>query len=455
MFVMASLINDELETVWKHTMQKFRTFKHIDDATFASFYANSRLYDVNEEFAMILVPTRIEKQVLEIEKIDIQNVLSEELGHRIACQILLQQEVAQLQPPSVIKRRNSILLEDKIKPEYTFDSFVVGKNNREAHAAAMSVCHYPGQFNNPLFIFGNSGLGKTHLMHAIGNYVKESRPQDEILYIYSEDFVTLIIESMKNKTVEEVKEKICSYDYVMIDDIQRLRQSTSQEVFFNVYNKLVRDNKQIVITSDIHPTELKGIENRLISRFSQGLTVSVGSPEFETAKAILLKKIEGRRESEILIQDEVLDYLATRFSSDVRKLEGSLNELFFKAVLYNPDIIDLSFAKEIFKENPHVQAIEEELTAQKIKSVVCEYYGLTKAQIESKSRTKHIANARHIAVYLCRKHLQMPFVKIGFEFGNRDHSTIMSSYEKMNRLLKENESFQQAVLQIEQKLGIL
>ena len=165
--------------------------------------------------------------------------------------------------------------------------FRSGKNNREAYAAAMSACHYPGKFNNPLFIFGNSGLGKTHLLHAIGNFVKENKPDEKVLYIYSEDFVTLLIESMKNKTVEEVKEMICSVDYLLIDDIQRLKQSTSQEIFFNLYNKLVSDNKQIVITSDIHPTELKGIENSLISRFSSGLSVSVGSPEFETAKAIL------------------------------------------------------------------------------------------------------------------------------------------------------------------------
>ena len=303
-----------------------------------------------------------------------------------------------------------------------------------------------------LFIFGNSGLGKTHLLHAIGNFVKENKPDEKVLYIYSEDFVTLLIESMKNKTVEEVKEMICSVDYLLIDDIQRLKQSTSQEIFFNLYNKLVSDNKQIVITSDIHPTELKGIENRLISRFSSGLSVSVGSPEFETAKAILQKKMEGRKE-EIMIEDEVLDYLATRFSSDVRKLEGSLNELFFKAILYNPEKIDLAFTQEIFKENP-VIAVDDELTPKKIKKAVCEYYGLTRTQIESKSRTKNIANARHIAVYLCRKHLEMPFVKIGFEFGNRDHSTIMASYEKMVKLLKEKETFQQALLQIENKLGI-
>ena len=450
---MSNFAKVQLDQIWQKTLQLIYESAHFDDAVFnAWFKEDSSLYDIDGELATIIVPFKINKQIM-MESIDlIQEKLSQVLDQPVSCQILLRNEVNLLQPSSAVRRRNEIMFEDKIKKEYTFDSFVVGKNNREAYAAAMSACHYPGKFNNPLFIFGNSGLGKTHLLHAIGNFVKENKPDEKVLYIYSEDFVTLLIESMKNKTVEEVKEMICSVDYLLIDDIQRLKQSTSQEIFFNLYNKLVSDNKQIVITSDIHPTELKGIENRLISRFSSGLSVSVGSPEFETAKAILQKKMEGRKE-EIMIEDEVLDYLATRFSSDVRKLEGSLNELFFKAILYNPEKIDLAFTQEIFKENP-VIAVDDELTPKKIKKAVCEYYGLTKTQIESKSRTKNIANARHIAVYLCRKHLEMPFVKIGFEFGNRDHSTIMASYEKMVKLLKEKETFQQALLQIENKLGI-
>lgn len=450
---MSKFASIQLDQIWQKTLTLINENAHFDDAVFnAWFKEDSSLYDIDGELATIIVPFKINKQIM-MESIDlIQEKLSQVLDQPVSCQILLRNEVDLLQPSSAVRRRNEIMFEDKIKKEYTFDSFVVGKNNREAYAAAMSACHYPGKFNNPLFIFGNSGLGKTHLLHAIGNFVKENKPDEKVLYIYSEDFVTLLIESMKNKTVEEVKEMICSVDYLLIDDIQRLKQSTSQEIFFNLYNKLVSDNKQIVITSDIYPTELKGIENRLISRFSSGLSVSVGSPEFETAKAILQKKMEGRKE-EIMIEDEVLDYLATRFSSDVRKLEGSLNELFFKAILYNPEKIDLAFTQEIFKENP-VIAVDDELTPKKIKKAVCEYYGLTRTQIESKSRTKNIANARHIAVYLCRKHLEMPFVKIGFEFGNRDHSTIMASYEKMVKLLKEKETFQQALLQIENKLGI-
>ena len=451
---MSNFAKVQLEQIWQKTLQLINESAHFDDAVFNAWYKeDSHLFDIEDDFATIVVPYKINKQIM-MDSIDlIQQKLSDVLDMKVSCQILLKSEVDMLQPSSVIKRRNEILFEDKVKKEYTFDSFVVGKNNREAHAAALFVCYYPGKFNNPLFIFGNSGLGKTHLLHAIGNYVKANKSDEKVLYIYSEDFVTLLIEAMKNKTVEDVKEMICSVDYLLIDDIQRLKQSTSQEIFFNMYNKLISDNKQIVITSDIHPTELKGIENRLISRFSSGLSVSVGSPEFETAKAILQKKMEGRSD-EIMIDDEVLDYLATRFASDVRKLEGTLNELFFKAILYNPERIDITFAKEIFKENPIVVKQEDELTPKRIKNAVCEYYGLTRTQIESKSRTKNIANARHIAIYLCRTHLEMPFAKIGFEFGNRDHSTIMSSYEKMMKLLKEKETFQQAVMQIESNLGI-
>ena len=451
---MSNFAKVQLEQIWQKTLQLINESAHFDDAVFNAWYKeDSHLFDIEDDFATIVVPYKINKQIM-MDSIDlIQQKLSDVLDMKVSCQILLKSEVDMLQPSSVVKRRNEILFEDKVKKEYTFDSFVVGKNNREAHAAALSVCYYPGKFNNPLFIFGNSGLGKTHLLHAIGNYVKANRPEEKVLYIYSEDFVTLLIEAMKNKTVEDVKEMICSVDYLLIDDIQRLKQSTSQEIFFNMYNKLISDNKQIVITSDINPTELKGIENRLISRFSSGLSVSVGSPEFETAKAILQKKMEGRSD-EIMIDDEVLDFLATRFASDVRKLEGTLNELFFKAILYNPERIDITFAKEIFKENPIVVKQEDELTPKQIKNAVCEYYGLTRTQIESKSRTKNIANARHIAIYLCRTHLEMPFAKIGFEFGNRDHSTIMSSYEKMMKLLKEKETFQQAVMQIESSLGI-
>ena len=450
---MSEFVKKQLVNIWQTTLKLIEDSGQFDPAVFNIWIKDSQLYDLDEDFATILVPYKINKQIMMDSIGFIQQILSGVIEHDVACQIFLQEEMNRLSSSSVAKARNEVMFENKIKEDYTFENFIVGKNNREAQAAALSCCYYPGKFNNPLFIYGNSGLGKTHLLHAIGNYILTNKPDAKVLYIYSEDFVTLLIESMKNKTVEEVKERIAEVDYLLIDDIQRLTQSASQEVFFNLYNKLITNHKQIVITSDIHPNDLKGIENRLISRFSSGLSVAIGAPEFETAKAILSKKMEGREDT-IMIDDDVLDYLATKFSSDVRKLEGTLNELFFKAILYNPDRIDLAFAKEIFKEDPVMLRERSELTVKQIKQAVCEFYGLTRHQIESKSRTKNISNARHIAMYLCRKHLELPYVKIGLEFGGRDHSTVMSSYEKMVNLLKENDVMMQAVIRIEHQLGL-
>lgn len=450
---MSSFIKKNLDDLWVRTLKAIDDSGYIDK-TVSTYIHDSSLYDINDEYATIVVPFKLHKQFMENNIGIIQQKLAMETGiPDIACQIILNSELASIESGNMTKPINPIVLEDKILKDYTFENFVVGQSNREAHAAALSCAYEPGKFYNPLFIYGNSGLGKTHLLHAIGNYVKSTKPDKKVLYIYSEDFVTLVINAIKNKTIEAVKERICEVDILLIDDIQRLAQwGGSQEIFFNLYNKLVNNKKQVVITSDIHPSELKSIETRLISRFSSGLTVSVDSPEFETALAILQKKIEGR-EDHIIFEDDVLKYIATKFSSDVRSLEGALNELVFKSILYNPEKIDMQFLNEMFKDNPNINK-KEELSVSKIKRAVCEFYGLTKQQIESKSRTANIANARHIAVFLCRKHLEMPFAKIGLEFGNRDHSTIMSSYEKISKIIKEKDTFKQAVSKIEKNLGV-
>ncbi len=447
---MSSYIKSHYDEVWQKTLELVKSSEEFDLTIFNTWIKESSLIDINADIATVVVPYKINKTVFDDNISVFNNSISEALSTSTQCHIILKDEVeAVLNSPKV----NPIIFEDKISKNYTFDNFVVGQSNRECHAAALTCAYNPGRFYNPLFIFGNSGLGKTHLLHAVGNYVKENRPNDQLLYIYSEDFINLVVTSMKNKTIEDVKRKIAEVDFLLIDDIQRLAQyGGSQEIFFNLYNKLIANNKQIIITSDIHPTELKGIETRLISRFSSGLSVSVDSPEFETALAILEKKLEGHHD-ENKVDKDVLTYVAKKFSSDVRRLEGALNELFFKAILYNPERINLEFANEIFRDDPIVK-IGEEITVEKIKKSVCDFYGLTVSQIESKSRTQNIANARHIAVYLCRKHLEMPFTKIGHEFGNRDHSTIMSSYDKIIVMLEEKEIFKHAVAKIEKNLGI-
>ena len=440
------------KTIWNDTLELIRKTNQFDANTFRFFETDTYIYNIENNTATIIAPQILTQQILLKNHPLITEQLSIVLQKPMETHILLQNEVTPITKEHPTNRLLQSLFNFKIEEKYTFDNFIVGKNNREANFAALSACNYPGELNNPIFIYGNSGLGKTHLLHAILNFYRVEKPEKKILYIYSEDFVTLLINAMQNKTVEEVKEAIHSCDILLIDDIQRLKQSSSQEIFFNMYNKLIADKKQIVITSDIHPTELKGIKNRLISRFSSGLSVSVGSPEFETARAILQKKLEGRNDN-VIIESDALDFLATRFSSDVRKLEGALNELIFKAVLYNPETISIDFTQEVFKEHP-VAAKSQELTLAQIIQVTADFYGLSPKQIESKSRTKNIANARHIVVYLCRKHLSMPFAKIGLELGGRDHTTIMNSYDKMTKFIKEKEMFSQAVIQLEQKLGI-
>ena len=388
----------DLDSIWNETLNLIKESEHFSSHIYNSWIKNSSLYDLSDDFAVIVVPNLIQKTVI-INDIDfIQAKLSQVLDREVACQIFMRSEISNFSTKPEPKK---IKLENKVMSRYTFDNFIVGQSNRESHAAALACAHNPGKFFNPLFIFGNSGLGKTHLLHAIGNYVKQNSPNMNVLYIYSEDFINLIVNALRDATIDQVKDAICDVDILLIDDIQRLKKGEkSQEIFFNLYNKLVSENKQIVITSDIHPTELRGIETRLISRFSSGLTVGVDSPEFETALAILQEKLKGREQA-VLFDDQVLEYVANKFSSDVRRLEGALNELIFKSVLYNPDKIDLPFALDIFKDEPDV-VISKQLDANAIKRAVCEFYGLTKQQIESKSRTKNIANARHIAIYLIR-----------------------------------------------------
>ena len=211
---MSEFLKKQLVDIWQKTLQLIEDSGQFDPAVFNVWIKDSELYDLDDDFATILVPYKINKQIM-MDSIEfIQQMLSSVLNSNVSCQIFLKEEMDRLSVSSVAKARNNMMLEDKIKKQYNFDHFVVGKNNREAHAAALSCCYYPGKFNNPIFIYGNSGLGKTHLLHAIGNYVKDNKPNATVLYIYSEDFVTLLIESMKNKTVEDLKEKIVSVDFL-------------------------------------------------------------------------------------------------------------------------------------------------------------------------------------------------------------------------------------------------
>ncbi len=444
------------EEIWNKTCDLIK--ESIDQNLYQTFFKNSKIVEISDEQCVITVPFILNKNILN-DKLDlIEDKLERVMNRKIPCKILLEHEVKNLKTPldEITENKDFLFMKDKILPQYTFDNFVVGQSNRESHAAALACAYNPGKYYNPLFIYGNSGLGKTHLLNAIGNYLKENSPETKVYYTNSSDFVSSVVKSIKEGTIEQFKEEMNEVDVLLMDDIQFLAgKEKSHEIFFHIFNELVNNRKQIILTSDRQPNEIKGLEERLISRFSSGLSVGVDSPEFETALAILEKKMDDHKLEKGMLTEEVLPYIASNFATDVRSLEGALNRLLFYSINFssgNDGIIDLNMVLSAFKGSA-AAAERKELTPKTIKRVVSDYYGLTTKQIESKSRTQNIANARAICMYLCRKCLDLPYVKIGEEFGKRDHSTVMNACERVEQHSRTDIAYKQALGEIEKLLN--
>lgn len=445
------------EVIWKQVLDQVEQSNFFTEDTLR-WIKNTTLFKIENSIAYISYRSMVTKTILNKEETKnmITSILSEVWGSDVTIQLIQYKDMEKLMPEEEIQQRTNQLLKCTFNEEYTFENFVEGKSNQEAYAACLSCCNQRGtHMFNPIMIYGNSGLGKTHLLHAIGNYLKEERPECNVFYAYSGDLVSILIDAMKSKnvhgnTVDKVKSLLVQNDYFLIDDIQNLTRESSQEIFFTVYNELISRGAQIVITSDMHPNELNGLPTRLVSRFNAGLSINIGKPEFETSKAILKKKIEGNEEA-CQIEEEVLDYLAQKFSNDVRNLEGSLNRLIFNATLENPDVIDINFAQRILMNEVIVNE-NDELTIKKIKKAVTRFYGLTYKDIEGKSRQKKLMNARHVFVYLSRELLHKAYISIGQELGNRDHTTISSSYERACQLIKNDVNFKMAVEKVQEML---
>ncbi len=446
------------EDIWNKTCDLIK--ESIDQNIYNTFFNGSKIVDISDEQCIITVPFIFNKNILNDKLELIEEKLEMVMDRKIPCKILLEGEMKYGKSPLETIHENqqsqSIFMKDKILPQYTFDNFVVGQSNRESHAAALACAYNPGKYYNPLFIYGNSGLGKTHLLNAIGNYLKQNSPGTKVYYTNSSDFVSSVVKSIKDGTIEQFKEEMNEVDVLLMDDIQFLAgKEKSHEIFFHIFNELVNNRKQIILTSDRQPNEIKGLEERLISRFSSGLSVGVDSPEFETALAILEKKMDDHKLEKGMLTEEVLPYIASNFATDVRSLEGALNRLLFYSINFasgNDGTIDLNMALSAFKGSSSGSE-KKELTPKTIKRVVSDYYGLTSKQIESKSRTKNIANARAICMYLCRKCLDLPYVKIGEEFGKRDHSTVMNACERVEKNSRTDISYKQALGEIEKLLN--
>ena len=383
----------------------------------------------------------------------IEGCFEEVLGKHVKIKIVQQEDYVKTLAPKAFK--NEFLARD-IDPNQTFSNFIVGRSNAQAQVAAMTCASNPGIVFNPLFIYGNSGLGKTHLLNAIGNQIMTLYPDKKIGFTSGIEFVEGVHKASVENRFDEFKEVFQQLDVLLVDDVQFIaNRPKTHELFFTVFNTLVNNRKQICITSDRTPDEIKGLEDRIISRFNQGLNVNIEAPEYETSINILKQKIANSSNTRDLeVDDEVLNYLATNFSQDVRRLEGAVNRLLFYSINFpidnDHDHISLKLCIEAFKDQ--IKENKNELAISTVRKAVCDYYNLTKQQITSANRTKNISNARQIAMYLCRKLLDATYDDIGKEFGGRDHSTVMSSCESVEKKIKTDPLYLKVINEIEGKI---
>ena len=317
--------------------------------------------------------------------------------------------------------------------KYTFDTFVVGNNNRFAHAAALAVAEAPATSYNPLFIYGGVGLGKTHLMHAIGNEVLRKNNLSNVLYVTSEKFTNQLINAIKDNKNEQFRNKYRNVDILLIDDIQFIAgKERIQEEFFHTFNTLHESGKQIILSSDRPPKEIKLLEDRLKSRFEWGLIADISNPDYETRLAILRKKAQS---DNILIDDMILSNIATKIDSNIRELEGVLNKMIAKASLTHSPLTMEMAEKAI---NDIVSQKEKLVSADYIQEVVAKYFNINPKDLKSSKRSNDLAYPRQIAMYLCRDIAQMHLTNIGDSFGKRDHTTVMHACKKIEKEIKEN-----------------
>ncbi len=320
-----------------------------------------------------------------------------------------------------------------LNPKYTFDTFVVGNNNRFAHAAALAVADSPSNSYNPLFLYGGVGLGKTHLMHAIGNRILSNNKNTNILYVTSEKFTNQLINAIKDNKNEVFRNKYRNIDVLLIDDIQFIAgKERVQEEFFHTFNTLHESGKQIILSSDKPPRDIQFLEDRLKSRFEWGLLADISCPDYETRLAILRRKAQDEN---IIIEDFILSNIANRIDSNIRELEGVFNKIVARASLtHSPITIEL--AENIINE--FKTESQKVISSDFIKETVSKYFNIDKKDLEGNKRSNDIAFPRQIAMYLCREVANMSFPKIGEEFGHRDHSTVMHGHKKIDTEIKTN-----------------
>ena len=439
--------------IWDSFIEEIK--KSTSKLSFDMFFSDLSLYKLDVDNKIIYIQLEdisIIKFLREKYIVQIEDIFSGMLGDDFQVVIKSKDEYKSNKIDKKKKVRKSLYKDNSklFNPKFNFENFVVGGNNRFAYAASRAVAESPAEAYNPLFLYGGSGLGKTHLMQAIGIQVIKNDPTSNVLYISSETFTNELIEAINTQNTNQFKEKYRNIDILLIDDIQFLEgKEATQEEFFHTFNTLYENNKQIVISSDRPPSNLQKLDERLTTRFGFGITADVQPADFETRVAILKKKIELadiELDSDI---EEVCNLIAEKIKYNIRELEGAMNRMIsFSEIMNNK--IDLDFAKIVLKDI--YRDTDKAIAPERIRSTVASYYDIKVSDLDSKRRTAEIALARQVAMYLCRESTDFSFSKIGEIFGGRDHSTVMSNCNKIQTLYQEDELIKYDIDEINKKL---
>ena len=446
-----------VEELWNCFLTNIKN--EINSASYNAWFNDLKLLNVDNDSMTVQVPMEIHKKILGDNYYSLmEETLFKISGINYDIKFILEeeQEKVKVENNSLENTKIEDIWESNLNKDLNFDNFIVGDTNRFAKVAGMAVAEQPGKIHNPLFIYGKSGLGKTHLMHAIGNFIEENTNL-KVLYTTSDMFMNDyigIVSQEKGKTAidysNNFKNKYRNVDVLIIDDIQYLvGAEKTQEEFFYTFNALHQANKQIIISSDKSPDDLKKIEERLRSRFMWGLPVNIDPPDFDLRCRILKQKIKGQS-IEDKIEENVIEFIANNCQNDVRFLEGTLNRLMAYTAMMVPEKIDLEFANIALKDYLNVN-IYSDNSIENIQKAVADFYHITVDDLKGKKRSANIAYPRQIGMYLSRMLTEETFPRIGLEFGGRDHSTVIHACDKINEDLKNNKKLEQEINEIKNK----
>ncbi|MCD8506558.1 MAG: chromosomal replication initiator protein DnaA [Alkalibacterium thalassium] len=426
---------DDLQSTWSYLQEKFK--ETLSKVSYDTWIHSANLVRITNNSVTIEVPSTLHKEYWKNNlSTRVVEYLYEFLGREISPLFVTAEEQAaheEQEDTQTVQAFETQPVSSTLNSKYTFDTFVIGKGNQMAHAAALVVAEEPGTIYNPLFFYGGVGLGKTHLMHAIGHQYLQINPNAKIKYVSSENFANDFINSIQNRTQEKFRQQYRNVDLLLVDDIQFFADKEgTQEEFFHTFNALYDDRKQIVLTSDRLPNEIPKLQERLVSRFAWGLSVDITPPDLETRIAILRKKANAEG---LEIPNDTLSYIAGQIDSNIRELEGALVRVQAYSAIQRNDITTSlaadalkSMVKNDSKQNVSIASIQQK---------VCKYYQISLADLKGKKRVRQIVLPRQIAMYLSRELTSTSLPKIGKEFGGKDHTTVIHAHEKIKKALNE------------------